>query len=89
MFDKTGQKTSLRTFLNFSSKKLRFFCRAALQNLHISQKHLEHDRRKILFLYVPRFQRQVLKHVKILSERSKETKEQKKNKGSVLVAESS
>ena len=46
------------------------------------------DRRTILCLYVPGFQRQVFKHVKILSERSKEKKEQKKNKGSVLVAES-
>ena len=34
------------------------------------------------------FQRQVFKHVKILSERSKRRKKQKKNKGSVLVAES-
>ena len=39
-------------------------------------------------LYVPRFQSQVFKRVKILSERSEETKEQKENKGSVLVAES-
>ena len=39
-------------------------------------------------LYVPGFQRQVFKHVKILSERLKESKEQKTNKGSVLVAES-
>ena len=46
------------------------------------------DRRTILCLYVPGFHRQVIKHVKILSERSKEMKEQKKNKGSVLVAES-
>ena len=46
------------------------------------------DRSAFLCLYVPGFQRQVFKHVKILSERSKESKEQKKNKGSVLVAES-
>ena len=45
------------------------------------------DRRTILFLYVPGFQRKVFKHVKILSERSKEMKKQKKNKESVLVAE--
>ena len=38
-------------------------------------------------LYVPRFQRQVFKHVKIFSERSKKMKEHKKNKRSVLVAE--
>ena len=44
--------------------------------------------RTILFLYVPRFQREVFKHVKFLQERSKEIKEQRKNKGSVLVAES-
>ena len=46
------------------------------------------DRSPILCLYVPGFQRQVFKPVKILSERSKENREQKKNKGSVLVAES-
>ena len=46
------------------------------------------DRSTILGLYVPGFQRQVFKHVKILLERSKRRKEQKKNKGSVLVAES-
>ena len=46
------------------------------------------DRRTILCLYVSGFQKQVFKHVKILSERSKEMKEQKKNKESVLVAES-
>ena len=40
------------------------------------------DRRSILCLYVPGFQRQVFKHIKILSERSKENKEQKKNKRS-------
>ena len=39
-------------------------------------------------LYVPGFQRQVFIHAKILLERSKKMKEQKKNKGSVLVAES-
>ena len=46
------------------------------------------DRRTILCLYIPGFQRQVFNYVKILSERSKESKEQKKNKGSVLVADS-
>ena len=46
------------------------------------------DRSSVLCLYVPGFQRQVFKHVQILSEQSKENKEQKKNKGSVLVAES-
>ena len=46
------------------------------------------ERRTILCLYVPAFQRQVFKHVKILSERLKEMKEQKKINGSVLVAES-
>ena len=39
------------------------------------------DGRTIFCLYFPGFQRQVFKHVKILSERSKEMKEQKKNKG--------
>ena len=40
-----------------------------------------------MFLFVPGFQRQVFKHVNILSEGSKEMKEQKKNKGSVLCCE--
>ena len=39
-------------------------------------------------LYVPGFQRQVFKPVKFLTVRSKRMKEQKKNKESVLVAES-
>ena len=42
----------------------------------------------ILCLYVPGFQRQALKHVKTLSERSKRRKEQKKIKGSNFVVES-
>ena len=46
------------------------------------------DRGTILCLYVLGFQRQIFKQVKTSSERSKEMKEQKKNKGSVLVAES-
>ena len=46
------------------------------------------DRRTILCLHVPGFHRKVIKHVKSLSERSKRMKEQKKNKGSVRVAES-
>ena len=45
------------------------------------------DRSTNLCLYVAGFQKKVFKHVKILSERSKETKEQKKNKGSVIVAQ--
>ena len=39
-------------------------------------------------LHVPRFQKQIFKHGKVVLERSKEMKEQKKNKGSVLIAES-
>ena len=42
-------------------------------------------RQSILCLYFPAFQRQVFKHAKILSERSKESKGQKKNKGSSLL----
>ena len=48
----------------------------------------ELDRRTILCLHAPGFQRQVFKHVKFLSERSNELKEKKKNQRSVLVAES-
>ena len=55
---------------------------------HITRPNCALDRRTILCLYVSGFQRQVFKHVEILSERSKESSEQKKNKGSVLVAES-
>ena len=40
-----------------------------------------------LCLYVPGFQRQLLKQVETLSYRSNEMKEQKKNKMSVLVAD--
>ena len=39
-------------------------------------------------LVMKKMQRQVFKHVKILPEQSKKKKEQKKNKGSVHVAES-
>ena len=46
------------------------------------------DRRTILCLYVPEFEKQVFKNVKILSELSKELNEQKKNKRIVPVAES-
>ena len=46
------------------------------------------DRSTIFCLSVPGFQRQVFKHMKVLSEQSKEVKKQKKNKGSVLFAES-
>ena len=46
------------------------------------------DRRTILCLFIPGFQRQVFKHGKILSERSKRLKKQKKNKRSVLFVES-
>ena len=46
------------------------------------------DRRTILGLYDPGFQRQFFKLVKKISEQSKEMKEQKKNNGRVFVAES-
>ena len=49
--------------------------------IFITRPNCAQDRRTILCLYVPGFQRQVFKHVK-------EMKEQKKNKGSVLVVES-
>ena len=51
---------------------------------------LEHYEAKLcttFCLYFPGFQRQIFEHDKKLSERSKEMKEQKKNKRSVLVAE--
>ena len=58
------------------------------RSTNITRPNCALDRSTILCLSVPGFQRQVFKHVKILSERSKESKEQKKNKGSILVAES-
>ena len=59
-----------------------------LAMFYITRPNCALDRSTILYLYVRGIQRQVFIHVKILSERSKESKEQKKNKGSVLVAES-
>ena len=54
---------------------------------HVLKSHLQAPiRRTILCLYIPGFQRNVFKRVKML-ERPKETKE-KKNKGSVFVVES-
>ena len=48
------------------------------------------DRRTILYLYVPAgFQRQIFKHVYFFCRSDGKTKDQKKNKGSVLVVESS
>ena len=46
------------------------------------------DRRIILCLFAPGFQRQDFKHVKFVSEQSKEMKANKKNKGNVLLGES-
>ena len=59
--------------LNSSKKKL---------NRFITRPNCALDRRKILCLYVPGFQRQVYKHVKILSEK---TKEQRSTKGMSLL----
>ena len=56
--------------------------------MNITRPNCGLDRSTILFLYVPGFQRQFFKLVYFLSERSKKMKEQKKNKGSVFVAES-
>ena len=64
------------------------FSRKTFNKAFITRPNCALDTSTILRLYVPGFQRQVFKHVKSLSERSKEGKEQKKNKGSVLVAES-
>ena len=61
-----------------------FFCAC----FFITRPNCALDRHTIFCLYAPGFQRQVFKDVIILSERSKEMNEQKKNKGSVLVAES-
>ena len=80
--------------LKVRANKEKFFRIKVVQNTFAESKNkhyeakLSTDRRTILCLYVPGFSRQVYKHVKILSERSKESKEQKKNKGRVLVGES-
>ena len=55
---------------------------------NITRPNFALDRRTILWLCVPGFKRQVFKHVKTLSEQSKRMREQKKNKGRVLLAES-
>ena len=59
-----------------------------IQKMAIKRPNFPLERQTNLCLYVPGFQKQVFKHVKFLSERSKESKEQKKNKGSVFVVES-
>ena len=59
---------------NFKKKKQSKLCEAELGT--------------ILSLWVSGIHRQVLKHIKVLSERLKKTKEKKKIKESVLVAES-
>ena len=59
-------------FLRCQNKPKKIFCAA----------------KSILYLYVPGFHRKIFKHDKILSARSEKLKEQKKNKGSVLVVES-
>ena len=56
--------------------------------MNITKLNCALDMRTNLCLYVLGFQRQVFKHVKILTAESKKMKEQKKNKGSVLVVES-
>ena len=67
--------------------KIQIYCHKIWNN--ITRPNCALDRSTKLCLYVPGFQRQVFKREKILSERSKESKEQKKNKGSNLVAKSS
>ena len=63
-----------------------FYCKHIPTNFLtlITRPNCALDRSTIWCLYVPGFQRQVFKHVKILSERSKESKKQNKNKGSVI-----
>ena len=62
------------------SKKTRKFCRPFFKSTDITRPNCALDRSKILCLYAPGF----LRHVKILSERSKRRKGQKKNKGASL-----
>ena len=54
-------------------------------SMHITRPNCALDRRTALCLYVPGFQRQVFKRVNVFSERIEESKEQKKNKGTVIV----
>ena len=65
---------------NFCQLNFRLF-----YNSSITRPNCALDRCTILCLYVPGFQRQVFKHVEILSERLKRMKEQRER---VLVAES-
>ena len=58
-----------------------------LQSSIFARPNFALDELTILCLYVPGFQRQAFKRFKILQERLQEIKEQRKNKGSVLVAD--
>ena len=78
MLSASGQQFKLRTAILFGWYKKNF----------ITRPNYAPNRRTILCLYLPGFQKQVFKHVKILSERSKDMKEQKKNKGSVRFVDS-
>ena len=70
-----------------SSQKIDFEKDYTIKKIVIKRPNCALDRRTILCLYIPGFQSHVFKHVKILSKRLKKMKEQKKNKGSVLVTE--
>ena len=76
------------TRINETNRYCTTNCERNQSDMPITRPNCALDMRTILCLYVPGFQRQVFKHVKIVLERSKEMKKQKKKKGTVLVAES-
>ena len=73
-------KDDLRNYQNLVSKTCQVF--------PITRPNCALDRRTILCLYDPGFQRQAFKNVKTLSEQSNKINEQEKIKGRVLVVES-
>ena len=70
-------------------EKIRPFLSVAFLKIIFSTKpNCAQDRRTIWLSYVPELRRQVFKHVKMLSEHSKEMKEQKNKRSILVVAES-
>ena len=77
------KKHFLNNLKSIKSKKI--IERVQINILNKTRPNCALDRRTNLCLYVPGFPLQVFKQVKILSERSEGTKEQKKKKGATLL----
>ena len=68
------------------SKEL--FSQGCQKNSNITRLNYALERRTILCMYATEFHREFFKHGKVLSKRLNNMKDEKKNKGSVLVVES-